>query len=735
MAGVSVFSRSDIRFLSTEIGKAVSKNSSNLTSGGSAKAGEIDIAAITNTITAAAQEKIDKKQGKTDKLTAQRDALNDLKSISSSISSAVQNIKSTGVAGGLFGTFAATGAPAGVTIAPSAGAKVGAHTMSVGSVASKQTVVIQSKDALGNAVAFARGAADVTSPAGALVAGTFIRNQTFNIYNNSNNNGAPIVITIPNAVTTLQGVADEINNAAGALLTATVVSDTTGDKLVLQSINAGVAGNFYIDDRDITGVDHAGVPGVAPTAISTLSVTPSYDDIKSIDVYSLYGSTFAGHNAFIANGDENASFHAVGVWQIGNGFINFAGADITSLDKIARLINASQAVTGVTASVVSPTGGGYILRLTALNGTQLKYNPDSTLDIFAAPATATRIRPSTGTDGMVTIDGATFNTGGTSTVTKPTPDIASITFTTPTPTTTFSITQDVAALTDAIGALVDNINEAQQFIYQQREEEAPLLSNNTLNQLSSLISSIVGSNTNTISLSQMGISWTDFTPTSAQKRDGMVPARVLSINAAALNAKITSNFDDVKGFFCGTFGNAEKIGVSKASVSSMSKIMTMANFDLSVTCTDPVGHTFTATDVSGLPGLFNPPFWLGGNKLLITGVAGSKYDGLSINYTYTNAAGLNVLNATDTIAGISVYNGASLRLSKSLESYLGPYGSLDNEIKAKNKNIENSLKDTKRIYEKRDKQIAKAKAAAQKIAIQKTLMEALRKSLFGDNKN
>ena len=161
----------------------------------------------------------------------------------------------------------------------------------------------------------------------------------------------------------------------------------------------------------------------------------------------------------------------------------------------------------------------------------------------------------------------------------------------------------------------------------------------------------------------------------------------------------------------------------------------MANFDLEVTGNGAGVITAQATNYGGGGPLDLDVILLGGNKALIKGRVGTIFDGLSINYTYTNAAGLNVLNGLDPIRGISVYNGASLRLSKSLESYLGPYGSLDNEIKAKNKNIENSLKDTKRIYEKRDKQIAKAKAAAQKIAIQKTLMEALRKSLFGDNKN
>lgn len=706
------------------------------------KTGGIDTAAILNSITEAAQAKIDKKQVKTELLKEQSEALNDLKSVASSMHSAVQDFKSTTSSSGIFNSFTTSGVPSGVTVAPSRAASVGTHTMAVSSVASKQIIEIRSKDDAGNPVPFTTGAVVVsTNGAG----GLFSDDATvglFHIYSDSNNNTLLGEVSIAGGEK-LEDIADLINNNVGvaAVLKATVQPDGDGEKLVLESINAGAAGDFYISYKDIANatVDN----GLDPyaSAIFTLSVSTPNDRVQSIDIYSKLGNSFASPTGtFTADDDHNLSFQA-GTWNIGTGQVVLSS--VSSLKELVTNINAFQHSTGVTAKIVEVEDGGFIIRATSVSG-QLNYSPESFSTIFMitgdGPATATQVRPTAAVNTVVKLDGATYDIGDELTLESPIADISSITVSAPTPLTTITINHDTANLTDAVTTLVDTINDTLQFIAQQQDEDAPLEGKNIVNSLRKMINDLVSNSTDTMSLSRMGITWMDFTPTQAEKRDGMVPARYLSINSTTLNTMLTTNFDEVKGFFTGALSNATT-ATSTATLSVASNVINISQFDLAVRCTDPVGPppTFTATvsNYGGGADLTLDVLWLGGTKLLLKGQAGTILEGLSINYEYTGVGGFTALNTNPTRGdspAIKFYNSASLKLTTSLKSYLDVYGSLEKAITHKRDAIKNSINDIQKITDKRDEQLSKAQVRIRKLLMDIMMLESIKKTLEARNK-
>ena len=747
----SSISEKSINQLSGALSSAI--NNSSL---GESQNGGVNTSNIINSIRDKFQKKIDNQKEKTAELEAKKEALSILQTTSANLSSAIQNISSNNSSN--YSNLSATGVPNGVTIQPSAGANVGTHSIAV-KTASKQTIEIQSKDTAGNPIPFARGAV-VTGGGGFGIAGLF------RIYSDSNNGtqiGADASTTIA-AGDTLASIAARINAdpALSAVLTAFVVSDpittpptpNSGDKLVLQSINAGTVGNFYIGNQYITG-------SVGGSAIISLSVSTEDKDVQSIDIYTHGGNTFTSATAAFAAGDESGTFQP-GIWNIGKGTVDILALGFgASLTTVATYINSCKNVTGVEALIVPVAGGGVTLRVQALPGNLLNYTPASLSTIFGSgvAATAQQVRPTAAIDGSLSIDGFTQNIGGSSTIADPTTDIASITVSSPVAPTTFSITQDVTSLTSSITNVVNAINDAQQFIAQQQQEEAPLLSNNALYSLQNLISTFVGSSTNTMSLSTMGITWTDYTPSSKEKREGNVPAQYLQINTTTLQNMITSNFAAVEGFFSGTFNNAAGIAAgnllgaqstsAKATVSSMSQILTMPSFDLKVQCTALAVGTTPPTFIAqalnyGGGGPINLTVqYLGGTSLLITGTdpitkLSTIFSGLSINYTYTDAGGLagflGLGGVGDTISGIQIYNGAALSLSTSLSAYLNQYGMVNQSITDINGKVERSQKTTIKTIETRDKKIAQAQAQIQRIKIAQAMAKQMQK-LFNHGKD
>ena len=706
----TTFSDGDITKLSSALSKAI--NDSSL----GERNGSINPSTMIEATIAKYKLPIEKQKEKTDKLVAQRNALQDLQNISSNLSSAIGNISTISNSG--FSNLQVTGAPTGMTIQPSPGARTGAtHTIAVNSIASKQTVVIQKKDIAGNPMPFAHNVVVTDVPTDG--SSYFLGGNVFRIYSDSNNTtlGGPISVAVGQ---TLAQIAANINAdaAIAAVLTATVTSDAAGDKLVLQSINSGIAGNFYIGDQYITGLNHA-IPQVGtPSPLTDLSVSIANDDVQSIDIYTKCGNAFASCNgSFGMLGDANDTFQP-GLWNIGSGVVSIGALPPgASLTTVMNYINDAQSSTGVTASIVSVSTApaGYALRVQALPGCRLKYNPTSLSTIFPSglAATASQVRPTTAADTLYELDGVSYTAGGNTTFTPPISDLLSVTVTAPVQATSIAIAQDVTTLTANITSVVEAINNAQQFIAQQQEDEAPLRTSNTLIQLQNLITSFVGLSSSTMSLVNMGISWADYTPTSKERREGNVETQYLQINATTLANALASNGAAIQAFFTGTLTGGTPTNASITS-SVLSQVIGVPQFDLTVTSTtalngagQPIICTANAT-ANGVSTALNVTY-LGGNQLMITGSASTPFAGLQMMYTYTGGPGpLNTMpngTAAGQILGIQVYNGSALTLSTSLTSYLNQYGSVKQSTDETITALENSQRKTIYTLQKRDKAI------------------------------
>ncbi|MES2354459.1 MAG: flagellar filament capping protein FliD [Pseudomonadota bacterium] len=109
------------------------------------------------------------------------------------------------------------------------------------------------------------------------VVGTGVLTIQFGTYNSGGNTFTPNTakaskdITIGNFVNTLSGVRDAIN-AAGAGVSATIVNDGTGNRLVISSQDTGLANSLKITvaDDDLGNTDTSGLSKLAfdPTAIA-----------------------------------------------------------------------------------------------------------------------------------------------------------------------------------------------------------------------------------------------------------------------------------------------------------------------------------------------------------------------------------------------------------------------------------------------------------------------------------
>ena len=698
------------------------------------------------------QDRLDKIKAKIELDVGQKDALKDLNAAATQLQSAIGSLLSNN-GSNLFTTFETQGAPNGVTIQTSGAAKAGtSHTMQVASVATKQTIVIKSKDGAGNPTGFVTGA-DVTN-GGAGGPGFFSVNS-FHIVTSSCSDPTVDGLTsyaIPvAALDTLQAIATKINTKAGlsAILTAFVRTDVTGDQLVLQSINPGVtltppattSGNFYVDDRDISGTARGGGGIGGASAINQISVTSATDAIQSIDIYSADGLAFAGAGGFVGANETNT--FQLGMWNIGNGYVNFGAP--ASLTEMANTINASIGA-GVTAEVVQIPNAlgmgvnGYILRVSAGPGNSLNYNPASTLAIFqAGVATATQVRETCAIDGEVIVDGVSFNIGGSNTLTSPTADISSLTVSTPTAKTTFSITQDISTLLSQINNFVTAVNDGQQFIAQQKQEDAPLFSNNAVRSLANMINQATSGTSGAANFASMGITWQGYTPSSRETKDGLVPAQYLSIDSTTLMnfiAASPSNFNDIKGLFLGTLTPTTTVNGAIVSLLSLNNVQTISQFDLQVTITaDPVGlalgtYTAQAQNYGGgapIPLTCTP---ISATTILISGQSNTPLAGLSINYTLPTPA-LSLAGTTENlVSGIQVWNGVSLPLSAALTTFTNlQYGEIANSQSSIRSDIQALEQRHSNLIIARNKKLQQIDEKTIKLRAKQTYLKALQKAL------
>jgi len=162
-------------------------------------------------------------------------------------------------------TLGTSGDPSTVTVVPSATAATGSYAITVQNLAASQSIA-------------SRSYADSTAVVGAgslhIDLGSW---NTGNTAFTAQTGNAGVDLTV-SATATLADVRDQIN-AAGAGVTASIVTDTTGARLVMTSAKTGVNNGFRITSTDADGVnnDSAGLSALAynppGSTTSTLSQT------------------------------------------------------------------------------------------------------------------------------------------------------------------------------------------------------------------------------------------------------------------------------------------------------------------------------------------------------------------------------------------------------------------------------------------------------------------------------
>lgn len=181
-------------------------------------------------------------------------AYGNLSSALSKLKSALSSLKSTSI----FGMSASSSDATVFTAGAVAAASEGSYQIKVNHVATKQSLYSERFESEGSDVA------DLSS----------VATQTLRIQVGS---AAPVEVTVDSANNTLTGLRDAINGAAGGV-TASIVNDGTGYRLVLSSNTPGASNRITIAaDEDNDGIYSEADDEADPAGLSRLSFNATYD--------------------------------------------------------------------------------------------------------------------------------------------------------------------------------------------------------------------------------------------------------------------------------------------------------------------------------------------------------------------------------------------------------------------------------------------------------------------------
>ena len=270
--------------LSSTLNSANANSPSNTSLTGSPiSTGPIDVNTLVTELMSVESQPLTQLQSQQSGVQAKLSAYGQIQSALSSLDTALSALK--------FGS-AFTAAQATVT-----GTGVGA-TVSGAPVAASYAVTVSS-------VAQAQAAASAPLAGASTVVGTgtlTIQTGTYNATGNTftaKSGSSPVNITIDSSNDTLGGIASAINGA-GAGVTASIVTDNSGSRLVLSSSNTGTVNGFQLTvaDADGTNTDASGLSQIAfdPTAAAgagkNLTQTQAAADAQySVNGLSLTSST------------------------------------------------------------------------------------------------------------------------------------------------------------------------------------------------------------------------------------------------------------------------------------------------------------------------------------------------------------------------------------------------------------------------------------------------------------
>jgi flagellar hook-associated protein 2 len=258
-------------------------NTSNSITGSPISTGPIDVNSLVSELIAADSQPLNQLQSQVSGVQSQLSAYGQIQSALSSLQTSVTALTVGSAFSAEQATVSGTGVGATVTGTP----PTGSYSVSVSQIAQAQsaasTPVANASTVLGNGTL-------------TIQLGTY--NATGNTFT-SQSGSSPVNITINSSNDTLGGVAGAIN-AASAGVTASVVTDNSGSRLVLSSSNSGASNAFSLTvaDSDGNNTDMTGLSRIAfdPTATAgagrNLALTqPAQDALYSVNGLGLTSSS------------------------------------------------------------------------------------------------------------------------------------------------------------------------------------------------------------------------------------------------------------------------------------------------------------------------------------------------------------------------------------------------------------------------------------------------------------
>lgn len=422
--------------------------------------------------------------------------------------------------------------------------------------------------------------------------------------------------------------------------------------------------------------------------------------------------------------DKTAAMGATGTFDVGVAGGTSMTINVTagmSLDDLASAINAQKDTTGVSASILKTSATGYEL---ILSGNQTNKN------ITVTNITGTDVLQNLGVldagggfvDEIQLAQGAIITLDGT-TVTRDTNDFSDLitgvglTIKNAEPGTTIQldIENDTTNLEEGITAFVDAYNAFRDFITQNQQvtngvksDDAILFGDNIMKGLSgdiqSLLASNYGAGTGTYqNLRDLGITI-----------DG---DNHLVIDTTTLQDALKNNYEEVRGIFETSVSSDNE---EFRMMSNESKTTSM-NAAIDITYS---GGAITSVSIGGDNTLFDI------NGTLITGKAGTAYEGMSFAY----------IGTTSTTVNFSMTQGIADLLNTTIEDYAS---TVDGSIQAQKINLDELNSDmttrSNRILERADdyrqKLIDRYAAFESQIAAAQTVLAQIQAILDANNNN
>ena len=244
------------------------------TIGGLITAGQIDVSVLVSELMTIQDMPLTQIQNQESGINSKISAYGQLQSALGSVQSAAQTLSLATTFDAMTATATGTAATATVTGAPAPGN----YNVSVSSLATSESLA----------------SAPTSTPNAAQGTGTLtIQLGTYNASGNSfsaTSGSSPITVNITSANNSLSGIASAINNAANGAVTASVVSDSSGNsRLVISSATTGAANGFNVSaSGSLTQFAYD------PTSTSTQPMTqtqPPKDAVFSVNGLSLTSSS------------------------------------------------------------------------------------------------------------------------------------------------------------------------------------------------------------------------------------------------------------------------------------------------------------------------------------------------------------------------------------------------------------------------------------------------------------